>query len=186
MTKHEQRVINFTHAVQGTHERYHSIDIVTYQNSRGLPCVAIWTHSTKNPSCNYSFKDEQQRENYINGKKEYELITFQSKARFAQQLKEKSDKIQAGCIVYTCWGYEQTNIDYYKVVKRTEKAAWFQPIKSRVTETGFMSGNSEPLDEPNGEIKMSRLSKYGSFCLRDGREPVSLYDGVPKSCSWYA
>jgi hypothetical protein len=83
MTKHEQRVINFTHAVQGTHERYHSIDIVTYQNSRGLPCVAIWTHSTKKPSYNYSFKDEQQRENYINGKKEYELITFQSRARYS-------------------------------------------------------------------------------------------------------
>lgn len=40
--------------------------------------------------------------------------------------------LKTGDVVYSSWGYEQTNIDFYKVSRMTEKTIWFLPIESEV------------------------------------------------------
>jgi hypothetical protein len=50
-----------------------------------------------------------------------------------------------GAILEHSWGYEQTNIDYFLVVRRKGLWLWVVPIgKKNVTPTGFMSGTCEP------------------------------------------
>lgn len=57
-----------------------------------------------------------------------------------------ADKIEPGAILYSSWGYDQTNVDFYMVTRTTQASAWIVPMSARETETGFMSGYSIPLE----------------------------------------
>src|SRR5579872_670440 len=35
-----------------------------------------------------------------------------------------ADKIEPGAILYSSWGYDQTNIDFYLVTRSTKSSAW--------------------------------------------------------------
>ena len=53
-----------------------------------------------------------------------------------------ADKIEPGAILYSSWGYDQTNIDFYMVTRTTKSSAWIVPMSSKIEEvTGFMSEN---------------------------------------------
>lgn len=59
-----------------------------------------------------------------------------------------------GKIVVNSWGYDQTNIDYYLIVKRTKHFVTLQAIGYATNvETGFLTGDctpdpNKPLDKP--------------------------------------
>lgn len=57
-----------------------------------------------------------------------------------------SDKIEPGAILYSSWGYDQTNIDYYMVTRTTEKSCWVLPMTQHETQTGFMCGQTVPME----------------------------------------
>lgn len=101
-----------------------------------------------------------------------------------------------GDIVTNSWGYDQTNVDWYRVVHASRNFVWLQPICANLEETGFMSGQSVPAidtssDDPakwgfkeaKGEIMKHKASgtyvtmKYGS---------ASKWDGKTRYASWYA
>jgi hypothetical protein len=53
-------------------------------------------------------------------------------------VKERIEKVEVGTIFVSSWGYDQTNIDFYKVVKMTEKTVWIQEVeKEYVEQTGW-------------------------------------------------
>jgi hypothetical protein len=54
--------------------------------------------------------------------------------------------IEPGAILYSSWGYDQTNIDYYMVTRTTAKSAWIVPMTAHEEQTGFMSGQASPLE----------------------------------------
>jgi hypothetical protein len=185
MTKHDQNVHNFTLVVNGTLELFVGLNIVRYDNKTGKPCAAIWTHKTKKPSYCYYFNTVDEREQWIAGKKESESRQNEQRNLYAQQIAKETDALQPGTIVYDSWGWEQTNINFYKIVKRSGASVWLQPLKSKVSETGFMSGNTEPTEETNGEVFLRKIGKYG-VKIHSHRGTLTIYDGKPKSCSWYA
>jgi hypothetical protein len=39
-----------------------------------------------------------------------------------------------GDYAWGSWGYDQTNIDFYVVTRRTEKTVWLQPVKAQVVQ----------------------------------------------------
>jgi len=57
-----------------------------------------------------------------------------------------AEKIEPGAILYSSWGYDQTNIDYYMVTRCTAKSAWIVPMKAHEEPSGFMCGHSTPLE----------------------------------------
>lgn len=107
----------------------------------------------------------------------------------------KPHTFKAGDIVTNSWGYDQTNVDWYRVVRTTASFVWLQPICGHTEETGFMSGRSLPAvdvdgSNPNawkfmdkGEVTKHKATgsnvsmKYGSGSKWDGREKYE---------SWYA
>lgn len=63
-------------------------------------------------------------------------------------------KPQVGDILYSSWGYEQTNIDFYKVVKVSEFSVWIQQVNSKITEvTGWAHENVVPTDSSERQIR---------------------------------
>jgi hypothetical protein len=51
-----------------------------------------------------------------------------------------SDKIEKGAIVYSSWGYDQTNVDFFVVVRRTKKTAWYVPISATHEADSMLTG----------------------------------------------
>lgn len=53
-------------------------------------------------------------------------------------------KFEVGKFASYSWGYGQTNVDFFQVIKRTEKSVWFVPVKSEKTYKGNMHGTAVP------------------------------------------
>lgn len=59
-----------------------------------------------------------------------------------------------GDILYSSWGYDQTNIDFYKVVKVSDFSVWIQEIGKKVVEvTGWAHQNVVPVDSPEYQVR---------------------------------
>lgn len=90
------------------------------------------------------FRSAERRDEYI-----ADYIKGQQD-RAARKLAERHAKAgwQHGCKVgdiFRClWGYDQTNIDYYEIVKVCGKAVEVLEIASQSQETGWLQGDSVP------------------------------------------
>ena len=63
------------------------------------------------------------------------------------QITQQETKLKVGDVLVYSWGYDQTNIDFFKVVGLTKTMVKIRQLKSVVTETGFMCGDSIPTNE---------------------------------------
>jgi hypothetical protein len=48
------------------------------------------------------------------------------------------------------WGYGQTNVDWFRVVKKSDKSVWFEEVKSERVYKGDMHGETSPTGESKG------------------------------------
>lgn len=103
-------------------------------------------------------------------------------------------EFETGAIVYDSWGYDQTNIDFYCIVKRAGDFVTLLPMKKRVSaEIGFMTNDNTPDEidftvEPVRKKVKSYNGKESGFSMRayTGGGWVSLYEGSPKRSTHYA
>lgn len=109
----------------------------------------------------------------------------------------QSESYEPGAILEHSWGYDQTNIDFFVIVKRSDTArgdTWLtlQAMTSRSVETARMQGNCTPHEINAGAKPFRRkLAKQAS----DGMEIgvgihsygwCSLWDGKPAHTTSYA
>lgn len=109
----------------------------------------------------------------------------------AKQLAEAKDSWGVGSILYSSWGYEQTNIEFYKVTKRTKATVTIVRLSEDIVEHNpeYMSGYTSAGEEVVGEpIKSKRISNrgtdYESIKLSDYKRAYP-WDGKPKYFSYY-
>ncbi len=101
---------------------------------------------------------------------------------------------KVGDILSCSWGYDQTNVDFYKVVKLSPsgKSVTIMRIKSAVKENGYMSGESTPAVphtfRADAKPLTKRVNSYeGSYCVTmNSYSTAFLWDGKPRYTSWYA
>jgi len=119
------------------------------------------------------------------------------KAKKKEAQKVMNHNFKEGMILYNSWGYDQTNIDFYQIVKIKEKSVILREIASSTVagSEGFMSASVKPVKdyfvgEPilkrinisvnyNGSISYHIAAKHGCFC-----EYANAESGVYSS--WYA
>ena len=74
-----------------------------------------------------------------------------------KKLENKDDSVKVGDLFYSSWGYDQTNVEFFKVVGLTKsgKSAKIRQIGSKTKEgsEGYMSDSAIP--DPDFEIKIS-------------------------------
>jgi hypothetical protein len=93
-------------------------------------------------------------------------------------------KLEVGHILYTSWGYDQTNVDFYQVTAlKGETMVIVQKLEQTCRETGFMSGQTLPSDKLIGKPIACRAT--GDRITVDGHA-AWIWTGTPKGCSWYA
>lgn len=128
--------------------------------------------------------------------------------------REQPHALKVGDVIYNSWGYDQTNIDFYVIVKTTANYVWTQPIACEsVTSEGCapMSGHTQP-ELPIRQILTREVREYGDWEPGIGNRTVAIktvpieptkrkaegksvhfehgcgtmWDGRPKYESWYA
>jgi hypothetical protein len=107
------------------------------------------------------------------------------------------DGYDVGDVLEESWGYDQTNIDFYRVVRRTKVTVWLVPLKQRMIEaTGPMSETVRPtfeVAEPDwswdGKPIRRRLKSWDGTVRGlqvNGHGWCSTWDGKPSYQSHYA
>ncbi len=71
---------------------------------------------------------------------------------------QPKNPVKAGDIFYSSWGYEQTNIDFYEILKVTEKSVFFKELHSEKTYDDSMHGTVVPISDSSVEHKGRRAT----------------------------
>lgn len=110
--------------------------------------------------------------------------------------------VKAGDIFYSSWGYDQTNIDFFEVVKVSGAMVTLQKLARETSQDdgcGSMTGKVIPIlgkvaveypganPVPVKPIKRKVRVYPSGPCIRiESYATAWPWDGKPKSCSWYA
>jgi hypothetical protein len=190
MTKREQMIQNYSSKPGATVEIHKGATIISYTSSINKPCVAIYTPFCKGikPAYNYAFNTDAERADFIADEKRVIDRDTESAELRAAAYAAEADKIQTGSIMYSSWGYEQTNIDFFKVLSRKNNTVTMQKIGSKVVSynNNHMSGQ-KVADESvvDGEVMTKRINKFGGITLNSFAF-CGIWDGRPLSFSEYA
>ncbi|EPB7308246.1 hypothetical protein C3H43_08540 [Campylobacter jejuni] len=91
--------------------------------------------------------------------------------------KDNANGYKVGDILYSNWGYEQTNVEFYQVVATTEKTIYLADIKENVKITGWEQGLKSPCKNAFNfnNVAFKTFSRY----------PQDSRDGYTKSLFKY-
>lgn len=96
----------------------------------------------------------------------------------ARSSEEFRRSLRVGDILYSSWGWEQTNIDFYQVIAIRGSAVDLRQLDQRTTEDGYMCGTTVPLpDVFKGKTHTHRLSK--NYIRIDSYRTAWKWDGSP-------
>ena len=95
---------------------------------------------------------------------------------------------EIGDVLYSSWGYDQTNIDFYQVVSKTSKTIGLRQLRcNRTYDPQFMSGEIVPVKFSFcAETFRRKLPTSGSYIKISNWEYAKLWDGLPKRYTSYA
>jgi hypothetical protein len=107
-----------------------------------------------------------------------------------------------GDILYSSWGYDQTNIEFFKVVKVSDYSVWIQQVGSQITEiTGWAHEKVIPTDSSEYQVRIwEKPGEYETKTYPIKRHKIQswsegygvnlnsfssawIWDGKPKSAS---
>ena len=92
-------------------------------------------------------------------------------------------RFAVGDIVYNSWGYDQTNVDWYKVVRVSKCYVWLGAIGCNFEATAWLQGKETPRNEtPQGKPEKHRATR-DAITFRHGCG--SKWTGKPVHSSSY-
>lgn len=116
-----------------------------YNNHKGEPCVQLFIGKSRKPKA-FRFRDPVARTDYVSRV----IANVQSRKEEADKLRKTRNRphnLDAGVILYTSWGYDQTNTEFYLVKEAPSKCfVTLQQIAAPLVkgEEGYMSGRRFP------------------------------------------
>jgi len=124
------------------------LEIYTYEDSKGIPHAMAFAGKQSKPLWHYWFHSEDQRQRRIDDtvRKRKEQIEFKEKQR--QERLQYKHGLKVGDILYSVWGYEQTNVNFYQVTAVKDKFVEIREIAKKVDSYGS-SGENRVVPVPN-------------------------------------
>lgn len=99
--------------------------------------------------------------------------------------------VNVGDIFVCTWGYDQTNVDFYRVIKKTKTGVSLIPMSKKVIEynSNYMTGKVLPGEDFAGSKPMRRkLNKYGDkfYVSINSFSSARKWDGKAETFTTYA
>jgi len=134
------------------------------------------------PDFNYRFHSTERRDLHI---AEYIASAERNAAYKAERKAAKkafTHDVKVGSIFYDSWGYEQTNVDFYEVVKMVgKKSVLIKSIgKSRDGGGSYTEVVAVPGSYSNDDEGMVKRIGEGNYIRMNSFSSASLWDGKPK------
>lgn len=118
---------------------------VAYLHDRlGVPYALAFQGKADKPSWHYRFRDAARREKAI--VEHFENVRRRERAKIEDRAKTKTfvHSVQVGDIYRTCWGYDQTNVEFFEIVEVKGKYAILREIASASVDDGKGSERCVP------------------------------------------
>jgi hypothetical protein len=164
--------------------------VVYYFNDRrGKPSAMAYAGTAYKPAFHHCYADEARRALHVDQWLKTQREACVRRLERLQARKEATHTLTAGDVVYSSWGYDQTNVDFYQVVRVVSaKSVELRQIAQETTEDGFMCGNTTALkDQFLDRAPMVRRAEGERVMSIDRcRHSASKWNGKPQRCSWYA
>ena len=165
------------------------------QKENGHVVLVAYAGNAAKPTFHYRYKNSAQAAEKV---REFFANLAAHKAR-VEEYRARSNgghTLKVGDIITNSWGYDQTNVDWYRVVRVSNVYVWLETVGGHLVEaTGPMAG-MESLhvdvsgDDPTkwgakGSGKITKHKASGqSVTMKFGSG--SRWDGRPLYSSWYA
>jgi hypothetical protein len=109
------------------------ITVIRYSGAKsGKPAAAVYSGKSENPLWDYFFGSESAREQYIADQVEKSKAAMSARQERAQAKRDFQHGMKDGDILYSSWGYDQTNINFYEVVGVVGKQVIVREVESKV------------------------------------------------------
>lgn len=165
-------------------------DAVAYlYDSKGKPGAVVYVGKQSKPYAWYTYDSAAKRAERVAYYFQCRQQAIALKAEQAAKRKAKGRGVELGQYLVASWGYEQTNINFYKVTKLIGQTMAEVTAVGQI-DVGSSGGSSMstkviPAEDPAPGAKVYRVQ------VKDGRATVngqraSTWDGKPEYCSWYA
>ncbi len=154
--------------------------VYIYNNVAGQPCAIAYRGRAKKPAFNYRYRSEACRAERV-----CEWMKAQSKHK-ATSRKPVERLLSVGDVLRASWGYDQTNIDYFKVTELIGDSMIEVVEIGQITEhTGDMVGDCVP--DPNTEVgkPMRRRANGNSVRIDSVRYASKVNPTVVAGCVLY-
>ena len=160
-----------------------AVHVIRFVNRDKKPALIVYLNNSKMRHEGYYYQTEERREEVIEG---YLKRAEGRKKYKAEKAARPIVSYEVGDIVYTSWGYEQTNLDFYQVVETRGKATVIvRPIGSKTIEvTSWCSESRSPVkDAFLGEKEITCRSGVYGVKVDGEHASKTTVDGI-HHCSW--
>jgi hypothetical protein len=127
-------------------------------------------------------------EKFIADEEAKQKSQLERKANLQEARNNFTNPYTLGQILYNTWGYEQTNVDFYQVIKVDRKSITVRALSQDRTETGFMQGKTVAIKDDflnEKDIKKIIQIRMWSDNVQIYVNDMSPWDGSPISWSSY-
>ncbi len=159
-----------------------------YTGNNGKPSMLTYVGKRGKENSRYYYVDEKQRQAALTRFIEGVVYRQEQKEAAVAERKSSTTKLNVGDVVYTSWGYDQTNIDYFMIteISKTKKSVKVSKMTQAIRQaTGPDSADVVPtLDtlDPGGRW----FRTWGDYNVTnvDGSHTGYPWDGKPNYSSW--
>lgn len=147
MNRAEQRVASRWIPKGSVAVRPKGVNVVVYigKNAAGRLYATGFAGTAEKPAFNYSFRSAEYRQRFVTEWVDGQRAWANRRAERKANAKAFVPTLKVGDILYCTWGYDQTNVDFFEVVKVVGKCVDIRKIGAESEETGFMSGQCVPV-----------------------------------------
>ena len=142
-------------------------DAVAYlTEAKGVPYAQVYFGKQTKPVANYRYRTLASREAEVRRMFEARQASMAYTAKVREERKAWTNTFKVGDIVNTCWGYDQTNREFYEIVGVNKKHVTLRQIAVARKATGWCQEQVVPLKgefvgEPFTRLASERGVKIG-------------------------
>jgi len=139
-----------------------------YANAEGKLLAVAYIGKAAKPAWHFRFRSPEARDQKIAELWSNLEAHEQRKAAHRAEAKKPSGA-KVGDVLYTSWGYDQTNVEFFEVVAVRGLVVDLRERAQSYQETGFMSGKTKPAAGYHGEVlrgKRPRPLEGGGYAVR--------------------
>lgn len=153
-----------------------------YTAGNGKPAAMVFFGKQTKPVLRYYYADAARREKAVRDAFDSRRARLAGKIAEREKRKAWSPPFAVGDIFKTCWGYEQTNVEYFELVELRGKHGILREIAQERTEDGWARGKCVPLPGQYVGEPQRRLAQERGFRIDRSRfaslVPSKLVAGV--------